>query len=177
MVAPRIDRSSSPALASEWRHLRRRLGLPFMMLVLTHLVGTVGFMLAWSGRSDATWLDALFMTFITVSTVGFGEVHPLGTFGRFVAMAVAAGGIGSLFYSFSLVLDFLGNPEVQGARRRRRMTRRIEAMEQHVVIAGFGRVGREAAGGLSTSEAQVVVIDPDARHEADALERGFAFVC
>jgi voltage-gated potassium channel len=139
--------------------LLERLRVPLVLLALTHVVGAVGYRIIWDSRGG-TWLDALFMTFITITTIGFGEVHPLGSEGRLLTMVIAGSGIGSLFYSFSVLLDYAASEQVRSARRRRKMQKAIDGLQGHYILAGIGRVGREAAGELAASGVPFVVIDP-----------------
>ena len=155
--------------------LRKRLAIPAISLIATHLLGTAGFWWLWHPQ-QGTWLDALYMTFLTVTTVGFGEPHPLGTAGRVITMIVAAGGIGSLFYSFTVVLEWAGSDQIRQSRRKRRMQKQIDGLSGHYVLAGFGRVGREAAAGLREAKFSVVVIDPDPEHGPLAIELGCSFL-
>jgi voltage-gated potassium channel len=155
--------------------LLERLRVPLALLAITHVVGAAGYWWLWHERGG-TWLDALFMTFITITTIGFGEVHPLGTGGRLLTMGIAASGIGSLFYTFTVVLDYLGSDDVRVARRRRKMQQRIAAMADHFVLAGIGRVGREAAAELLASGAKFVVVDPSPEISKWCGEWGCPFV-
>ena len=158
-------------LPPELRTLQARLALPLGILVATHLVGVVGYHWLWSAHG-ATWMDALFMTFTTVATIGYGEVKPLDDAGRIFTMAIAVAGIGSLFYSFTVGLDHLTSDSVRQARRKRRMQERIDRLERHFVVAGFGRVGREAAHELRQAGVQVVVVDPREAVVRLAVEAG-----
>lgn len=97
------------------RALLTRLRVPLFALVFTHVVGTIGYHVLWDGQGT-TWFDALYMTFITVTTIGFAEIRPLGTAGRLLTMFVAAIGIGSLFYSFTVLLDYASSEETRAAR-------------------------------------------------------------
>lgn len=151
--------------------LRSRLAVPLVALALTHVAGTGGFWLLWRDRGGSL-LDALFMTFITITTIGFGEVHPLGTGGRLLTMGLAAGGIGSLFYTFTVVLDWAASDEVRAARRLRKMQSVIDGLSGHYVIAGFGRVGREAAAELAEAGVRALVIDPNPENVEGAIARG-----
>jgi len=157
---------------SVWAVLRRRLAIPFLALVITHVIGTVGYWLLWRDQGG-TLSDSLFMTFTTITTIGFGEVKPLDGTGRALTMLVAAGGIGSLFYSFTVTLDWLSSGEVQVARRRRKMKEQIDKLSNHYILAGFGRVGREASQELQGSKKQIVVIDIAPENLAAAAELGW----
>jgi voltage-gated potassium channel len=158
-------------MSPEAKRFRDRLRLPLAVLLATHVLGTVGFWLSWQ-PSAATLFDGLWMTFNTIATIGFGEVYPLGTAGRLVAMAVAAGGIGTVGYTFGLVLDFLVNEQLSGARRRYRMQRTIDGLNGHFILAGLGRVGREAASEFTAAGTPWVLIDPSEAVVKASLERG-----
>jgi voltage-gated potassium channel len=159
----------------ERRQALERLRVPAVLLIVTHVVGIVGYPLVWHDPA-ATWLDALFMTFITITTIGFGEVRPLDNAGRLLTMAIAGTGIGSLFYSFTVLLEYAASDQVRGDRRRRHMQRRIDAMSGHFILAGVGRVGREAAAELLTSGVPFVIVDPAETIEAMSAELRCAFV-
>ena len=104
--------------------LRARLVLPLSLVVGVVVVGTLGYRWLWRGIGG-TWLDALFMTFTTMTTIGYGEVKPLDSAGRIFTMVIAMAGIGAFFYTFSVVLDHLVATGVADTRGRRRMERRI----------------------------------------------------
>lgn len=157
------------------QRLRERLLLPVGVLAVTHVVGTLGFWWTWRGHG-ASLFDGLFMTFITIATIGYGEVYPLDAGGRIVAMLVAAGGIGTVGYTFGVVLDFLVNEQLTGARKRYRMLKHIEHLRGHTILAGMGRVGREAADELTGAGKQWVLIDPSEEVVREAVEQGFLAV-
>jgi voltage-gated potassium channel len=128
--------------------LRTRLVLPVSLVVGVVIVGTFGYHWLWRGLGG-TWLDALFMTVTTITTIGYGEVKPLSGAGRIFTMGIAVAGIGAFFYTFSVVLDHLVETGAADPRRRRRMERRIAELDKHVIVAGLGRVGRQAATELA----------------------------
>jgi voltage-gated potassium channel len=152
--------------------LRTRLLLPLALVVAVVVVGTLGYYLLWRGQGG-TWMDALFMTVTTITTIGYGEVRPLGTAGRVFTMALALGGIGSLFYTLGAVMEHLVSARLADPGGRRRMERRIEALDRHVIVAGLGRVGRQAAGELAGAGTRFVVIDPSPAAERHAAEHGY----
>lgn len=164
------------SLTPELRALLLRLRLPLGLLLVTHVLGMIGFSVVWRSAPDATIFDALYMTFITISTIGFAELHPMGTGGRLLVMLVAATGIGSLFYTFTMVLEYASSDAGRESRRRRKMQTTIEALSGHFIIAGIGRVGREAAAELATAKVPFVLIDPSEAVIARAAHYGCAFV-
>ncbi|UZX15523.1 potassium channel protein [Thermus sp. PS18] len=133
----------------------RRLLLPLFLVFATVLLGTLGFYLLWKDQG-ATWLDALYMTFITITTIGYEEVYPLDSTGRILAMLVASVGVGSLFYLFSVIMDTVVSLRLEGTWRQREMNR----ISNHVIVVGLGRVGRQAALELKASGIPVVALDP-----------------
>ncbi len=159
-------------IGPELRTLQARLALPVGILVATHVVGVLGYHWLWSARGG-TWMDALFMTFTTVATIGYGEVKPLDDAGRLFTIAIAVTGIGSLFYTFTVGLDHLTSDSIRQSRRKRRMQQGIDRLERHFVVAGYGRVGREAAHELRAAGLPVVVVDPGPVVGARAAEAGF----
>lgn len=152
--------------------LRERLYLPLGIVLGTLLLGTVGFWLVWRGEG-ASWMDAFFMTATTITTIGYGEVHPLSTAGRVWAVGVAFVGIGSLFYSFSVVMEYIVSSRLADPRGRRKMLRQIEGLRGHVIVAGLGRVGKQAALELEEAGVPFVVVDPQGSAKAYADEMGW----
>jgi voltage-gated potassium channel len=152
--------------------LKARLVLPLSLLVGVVGVGTLGYRWLWRGIGG-TWLDALFMTFTTITTIGYGEVKPLDGPGRVFTMMMAVAGIGAFFYTFSVVLDHLVVTGMADPRGRRRMERRIAELEEHVIVAGLGRVGRQAATELAEAGTRFVVLDPGPGAARFAEDRGY----
>lgn len=149
------------------RVLRARLAFPAALVISVTVVGTLGYKVL--GRDQgATWLDALFMTVTTISTIGYGEIIKLTSAGRIFTMIIAIFGIGSLFYSLTVVMDYLVSRRVSDPLGAKRMQREIDKLKSHIIIAGLGRVGRQAASELFESKIPFVIVDPgtDAQHYA-----------
>ncbi|HZH03204.1 MAG TPA: potassium channel protein [Myxococcaceae bacterium] len=157
------------------RSLRLRLLLPAVMVILTMTVGTVGYHFLWRSQGG-TWLDALFMTVTTVTTIGYGEVKKLDDAGRVFTMLIALTGIGSAFYLFSAVMDSLVTAQLLDPRRERKMRQRIEKLQSHIVLIGLGRVGTQAALELVQAKVPFVVIDPGDAAVKQAEENGYLTV-
>ena len=139
--------------------LRDRLLPPVVGVLLITVVGTLGYY--WLGRGQgATLLDALFMTVITITTIGYGEVIRLDGTGRIFTIFVAITGIGCLFYSLTVIMDYLVMLRITDPFGFKKMQREINRLENHIVIAGLGRVGRQAALELRDSSIPFVIIDP-----------------
>jgi voltage-gated potassium channel len=166
---------SMTAPAPEVQSLRRRLALPAALLLAVLCVGTLGYRMLWRDVGG-TWLDALYMTVITVTTVGYREVHPLTDAGRLFTIIVAVSGVGTLFFVAGATMEYLVASQIGNIRGRRKMLKRIEDLENHVIVAGLGRVGRQAAQELHEAGTPFVIIDPAEALETSATERGFNFL-
>jgi voltage-gated potassium channel len=136
------------------------LGLvPFGLIGL----GTFGY---WSIEGWA-WFDALYMTVITLTTIGFGEVHALQPAGRAFTMALALGGIFVFFFTTAEVLRLIVSGELQRLLGRRRREKKMASLIEHVIVCGFGRMGRQICQEFSAARVPFVVVDQDAAALAD----------
>ncbi|MEJ2287698.1 MAG: potassium channel protein [Deinococcales bacterium] len=160
---------------TEWARFLVSVRYPLALFAAVVLLGTAAFHTVWS-RFHASWMDALYMTFITVTTVGYSELYPLGTIGRAVAIVVAVAGIGSLFYLLAAVMEFLVAQQVRDPLGRRSMRQRIAALNGHVVVIGYGRMGRRSAEELAHERIPYVVVDSDPAVGSLLQEAGVPFV-
>ena len=133
---------------SHWRRLMWALALLFTVLV----IGTVGYVALGFGFVDATY-----QTVTTVATVGFREVRPLSTGGKFFTMILILVGVSSTLYAFSVLIETLIEGRLLDSLGRRRMERSISSMHDHVIICGWGRVGRSIASEVSDAGRPLVV--------------------
>ena len=138
---------------SPWKPLR----WPALLFVLVFIYGVAGFMVV----EDWSFIDALYMTVLTLSTVAYGEVHPLSTGGEVFAISLILLGITTGVFAVSLAVRIVTEGGLAERARRRRMQRRVETMNGHFVICAYGRVGRTVARELEGEGAQFVVIDRD----------------
>ncbi len=146
-----------------------------MVLALTALVavtvfGTVGYLFLGFGL-----LEAIYQTVTTVSTVGFREVHPLTPAGMIFTIVLIIVGVGIVLYNLGVLLELLTEGQLRQHLERRRMDARISALRGHVIICGYGRVGRAAADFLQSSGHEIVVVDSDPARLAE-LSRTVPYV-
>ncbi len=160
------------ALDATVRSLRVRLLLPLSLVLVVIVIGTLGYHWLWL-EMGGTWMDALFMTVTTITTIGYGEIKPLTTAGRLFTMGLAITGIGSMFYTLGVVMEYLVSVRLADPMGRRRMERRIRELAGHVIVAGMGRVGRQAALELHEAGTAFVVVDTDEPAIRHAAERGY----
>jgi voltage-gated potassium channel len=137
---------------SHWRRLAGALALLLAVLV----IGTVGYVVLGFGV-----LDALYQTVTTVATVGYREVQPLSTAGKIFTMVLILLGVGAALYAFSVLIETLVEGRLEDVLGRRRMERTIDEMHDHVIICGWGRVGRAIASEVTAAGRDLVVIDQD----------------
>ena len=120
--------------------------------------GTLGFM--WI--ESWTLLDAFYMTVITLSTVGYGEVQPLSTAGRLFGIALIGGGLATLGTAIGAMARWISEAP------QHRNERRIRRMKEHIIICGYGRMGRRVADGLEQREKALCVIDASSQRIEEA---------
>ena len=147
-------------------HVRIWLGVVIGAIV----VGTTGYMVIEPG-----WrlLDALYMTVITLTTVGFREVGDLGDVGRLWTMALSLTGVGLIFGSVGIVAEYLVVEATSGRREAKRMADAVSKLQGHYILCGYGRVGLTVARELVHSGLKVVVIDILSDSLARARREGF----
>ena len=134
-----------------------RFAMAFDIFLVLILVGTAGY--RWlEGMST---IDALYMTVITISTVGFGEVRALSPTGRIFTIGLILGGGGLAAFAITTTVDFLTSGEWRIYLDSRRHSRMLSELTNHVIIGGFGRVGRHVAEELAAEKVPFIVIDVD----------------
>jgi len=133
--------------------------------VLLVATGTIGYHVieGWS------WFNALYATVITLTSIGYEGKHALSSAGRVFTMVLAVGGIFTVAVAATEVLGIVITGELRDYRLRRRMRRRIDRLEKHVIVCGHGRVGQRVCQGLRENDVPFVVIDR--REEALAAAR------
>lgn len=119
--------------------------------------GTIGYMVVegWSA------FDAAYMTVITLTTIGYGETHPLSMAGRALTMGLALGGAVSLAGAATFVLRSVVNGELLSVFGKQRMEKSLETIKDHVIVCGYGRVGRLVVAELDAAGVKCVVVDRD----------------
>ncbi len=133
------------------RHLAISITLAFLILVL----GTIGYMVieGWG------FMDALYMTVITISTVGFSEVRPVDATGRIFTMFIVLTGVGFSLYVAGAIVQFMVEGRIRQIMGRRRLDRKISRLKNHYIICGYGRIGRVLTRNLLRKFSNIVVIE------------------
>ena len=105
------------------------------------------------------WSDCLFMTIITVSTVGFSEVQPLSDAGRIFTALLIFFGVGLMAYCLTRLVEFLFQRSLSNALGRRTMMKKIAQLKQHSIVCGYGRTGSRVVAELQAANKNFVVIE------------------
>jgi voltage-gated potassium channel len=126
------------------------------ILALT-VVGAIGYRVI----EGFPLIDALYMSVITISTVGYGEVHSLSPAGRVFTILLIVTGVGTAFYLLATAAELLIEGQLRDFLGATAMQRKIHQLEGHVIICGYGRFGRVVAEELLRHSVPIVVIDPD----------------
>ncbi len=139
--------------ASGPQRIVRGLGLLGMVLI----IGTMGYMLL------EKWylLDALYMTVITITTVGFKEVRTVSEPGRIFTVVLIFMGMGIMAYTLGMAAQFMVEGEIRSILGRRKLGSRIKSLKKHYIICGYGRIGRIIAQELKSKGIPILVIDSD----------------
>lgn len=133
-----------------WTRFRAGVGLLTLVLVL----GTTGYVLL-----GLPWLDALYQTVITISTVGYRELGIFSTRYEVFTIFLILFGTGTGLYTLGVLIDTMFEARVTGHFRRRRMRRGIDRLKGHVVLCGFGQVGEAICEEMTRTGKQVVIVD------------------
>ena len=120
-------------------------------------LGVIGYM----GIEDYTFLEALFMTVITISTVGYEEVHHLSDAGMIFTIFLITISLGVFGFVLTSVTRYIIDGVFRNYYKDNKVKRRIKKLENHVIICGYGRVGKQAALDLAAHGVQVVIVDND----------------
>ncbi len=143
-----------------------------VVLIILPILGTFGY---WRIEGWSVF-DSFYMSVITLSTVGFQEVHPLSDAGRLFTIVLLISGLGIFLYCVSLFGQIIVSEEFKKFFGGRRMMTTINKLEGHYIICGLGRMGEKLCDRLSKQEQPFVIIDQDPHHKAHCLEQGWLFL-
>ena len=170
MLTPRPP--AAPEAAATHPMARRVIWGLGAMVALT-VIGVIGFMAV----AGANLLDALYMTVVTISTVGYNEVIPLDQGGRIFAIVLIVSGITAIGYTGAVAVEYLVSGQLLARVAERRKEQALTALRDHFIVCGFGRVGEGIIENLRAAGRSVVTIDqhPGRCEQAESL--GVLTVC
>ena len=140
--------------------------------VLLLLAGTVGYIFI----EDWPFIDALYMTVITLATVGFNEVQELSPVGRIFTMTLIIVGVGFVFYLAGSIIQFMVEGRVREILGRRKLEKQLRKQKDHYIICGYGRVGGSICDLLASKPLGVVVIERNPERIARLSDRNLLYV-
>jgi voltage-gated potassium channel len=133
----------------------RRLRFPALVITAVVAYGTAGYM----AIERYSPIDSVFMTAITITTVGYEEVHPLDDAGKLFSMSVIVLGVGGFLYTFGVFVEQLSSGRWVDWRRHRVVEARINALRDHVIVCGYGRTGAVIGAELEREGESFVVVE------------------
>ena len=141
-----------------------RLRLALALVLVVFVIGTVGYLLF-----GLDLVDAMYMTVITITTVGYRELlgEDLSQAEKLFTMAIIVTGVSTVLYTFTLGVQVVVEGQLREFVGRRRMDRKISEMRDHVVVCGWGRVGKAVAADIRSTGKEVVVVDVSADRLVD----------
>jgi len=137
--------------------------LAMFLIVLVLLFGVLGYRYI----SDYSWIDALYMTIITVTTVGFSEVRPMGPEGKMFTVILIVSSVFILGFAISVITEYILSRNSLQIFKKKRVKKTIDSLSDHVVICGFGRNGMQASQRLKAYHKPFVIIEK----EKEVIER------
>ncbi len=147
--------------------LRQKFIIAVGLVILVASFGTAGYMLleGWN------FIDALYMTVITLASVGFKEIHDLSLFGRIFTIILIIGGVGTVAYALSAGAKIILEGELQEVYGRRRLEKKIKELKNHYIICGYGRMGKIICRELKEKNIKFVIVEkqPDIHRDCEDL--------
>jgi voltage-gated potassium channel len=150
----------------------RRITVIVILSILLTAFGTAGYMLV----QDYSFIEALYMTILTLSTVGFTEVHPLDNSGRIFTMILILLGVSFVAFSLAYFSQILLDGNLLETYRRRRLKKKLDQLENHYIVCGYGEMGQIIVGELLKHKIPVVIIESDESVLARLREKDLAFL-
>jgi voltage-gated potassium channel len=145
--------------------IRKRLFLSLLLIIFINAFGVIGYMIieGWNFR------DSLFMTVITITTVGYAEVHDLTPAGEIFTIVLLIVGVGIILYLLGTAAKLLLEGELEDLIGRKRLEKKISELKDHYIICGFGRMGKTIAKEFSSRGIDILIIE---KNSVPDIEKG-----
>jgi voltage-gated potassium channel len=154
------------------RFFRTKIYTAILLLVALLIIGVTGYKMI----SGYSWLDALYMTVITMTTVGFGEVVPLNDQSKIFTIFLILASVVIVGYALSIITEYILSKNDVEELKQKKMQKKIDSFKKHIVICGYGRNGKQAARKLMAYKKQFVVIEKDKEMEERLQLDGVPYV-
>jgi voltage-gated potassium channel len=139
------------------QELKRRLVLAAFFIVGVIAFGTAGYMIV----EEWNFFDSLYMTIITLTTVGYREVHQLSHNGQIFTIVLLVGGVGTVFYALGIGAKIIIEGELQEIYGRKRLEKKLKNLREHYIVCGYGRMGKIIARELKHKKLPFSIIEKD----------------
>ncbi len=136
---------------------RPKIYIALVLLICVITIGVLGFRFF----SDYSWVNALYMTVITMSTVGFGEVQPLDDNAKLFTVFLISTSVAIFAYSVSVITEYIVSKNDPKRVQHRKTQKMIHQLENHIIIIGYGRNGKQAAVKLLAYNKPFIIIEKD----------------
>ena len=151
---------------------QRRLYVALTLLLLVYMIGIIGFKYI----SNYTWLDAAYMTVITITTVGFKEVHPLDPMDKIFTSLLILSSIFIVGYAITVITEYILSKNNIGNLKQKRVEKKIKELEDHIIVCGYGRNGQQAVHKLKSFNKPFVVIEKEEEVFSKYSSESYPFV-
>lgn len=142
----------------------------FLISILT--IGVLGYMIL----SGFSFIDAIYMTVITISTVGFRELHPMNTEEKVFTIFLILTSLSLFGYAVSSFTETLASGEFFKQLKRKKVQQKIDKLKDHTIVCGFGRNGMQAINKLKSYQKEFVVVEKDKEHISLLDEEGILYI-
>ncbi len=139
------------------KFFRTKIYTAIFLLIVILMIGVFGYVMI----SGYSWIDALYMTVITMTTVGFGEVMPLDDQSKIFTIFLILASVVIVGYALSIITEYILSKNDVEELKHKKMQKKIDSFKNHIVICGYGRNGKQAARKLAAYNKQFVVIEKD----------------
>lgn len=136
---------------------RSKINTAIILLIVLLCIGVVGFKV----MTEYSWIDSLYMTVITITTVGFGEVHPLDDESKIFTMFLILASVIIVGYALKVITEYIISKNDVEELKQKKMQKKIDTLSNHIIICGYGRNGKQAAKKLLAHGRSFVVIEKD----------------
>lgn len=151
---------------------RTKIYTAIFLLIIILMIGVFGYVMI----SGYSWVDALYMTVITMTTVGFGEVVPLDDESKIFTIFLILASVVIVGYALSIITEYILSKNDVEELKHKKMQKKIDSFKNHIVICGYGRNGKQAARKLMAYNKQFVVIEKNKEMEERMQLDGVAYV-
>lgn len=137
------------------KFFRTKIYTAVFLLSLLLAIGVIGFKI----MSDYSWVDAIYMTVITITTVGFGEVQPLDDHAKIFTIFLILASVVILGYAITVITEYILSKNDLEEIKQKEMQKKIDNLKNHIIICGYGRNGKQAARKLHAYKKPFVIIE------------------